>query len=278
MAVLKTLLGALCAVALAGPAVARQLPEGARYVSLGSSYAAGPSVGEPIAGEPKRCGRSSLSYSRVLAARLRLKLVDMSCSGATTAHLLEPWNELAPQLDAVTTDTRLVTITVGGNDVRFVGNLSAGACAVRKATGQEVSYCPTFKAPTEAEWQSLAAAMTRIGAEARRRAPGATVVFIDYPTIVPSRGTCVALGVSEEIADAAQATARRLSTLTAVAARQSGARFLAASAVTRGHDACAAEPWSEGATLRPGGVPMHPMILAHAAVAAALQHMLETRR
>lgn len=278
MAAMKTLLGTLCAVALAGPATARGTPEGARYVSLGSSYAAGPGVGEPVAGEPKRCGRSSLSYARVLAARLRLKLVDTSCSGATTAHVLGPWNELAAQLDSVTPDTRLVTITIGGNDMRFVGNLGAGACAVRKSAGLAVPSCPAFQAPSEAEWSSLAAAMTRIGKEARRRAPRAVIVFIDYPAIVPPQGTCVALGVSEDNAAHARATALRLSRLTAAAARQSGARFLAASALTKEHDACSSEPWSEGATLRPGGVPMHPAIPAHAAVAAALATMLEVAR
>jgi phospholipase/carboxylesterase len=39
-----------------------------------------------------------------------LDLTDASCSGATTQHLLAPWNELPAQLDALRPDTRLVTV------------------------------------------------------------------------------------------------------------------------------------------------------------------------
>lgn len=49
-----------------------------------------------------------------------LNLVDVSCGGATTAHILGAWSELAPQIDAVTSDTKLVTVTIGGNDLNYV--------------------------------------------------------------------------------------------------------------------------------------------------------------
>ena len=274
----KMSLAALCVLGLAGAALAEPLRPGARYVALGSSYAAGPGVGRLVGGEPARCARSTLSYARVLAARLKLDLVDASCSGATTAHVLGPWNELAPQINAVTPETRLVTITIGGNDVRFVGNLGAGACTVARAAGRPGPRCAAPRPATPEEWTALADAMVRIGREVRARAPHAQVIFVDYPTIVPPQGTCVALGVAENNAADARATARRLSQVTAMAARRSGARLLAASALTRGHDACAPEPWSLGATMRPGGVPMHPAIPAHAAIADALARMIGARR
>ena len=45
------------------------------------------------------------------------------------AHVLAPWNELPAQIDAVTPDTRLVTITIGGNDLNYIGNLfMVGRC------------------------------------------------------------------------------------------------------------------------------------------------------
>jgi len=242
---------------------------------MGSSYASGPGVGELVPGEPERCGRSSLSYSRVLARRLHLQLVDVTCNGATTAHLLGPWNELAPQLDAITPDTRLVTITIGGNDVRFSFNLFAGICAERGISPMPGIPCLTFTPATEAEWRTLASDMRRIGLEARRRAPQAVVVFVDYASPLPPRGTCPALGIPVAIADAERQAARRLARITAAAARQSGARLIAASALNRGHDACAPEPWSIGADQRPGGIPMHPAIPAHAAIAAAIEAMLK---
>ncbi|GGC13951.1 hypothetical protein GCM10011494_35940 [Novosphingobium endophyticum] len=36
--------------------------------------------------------------------------------GATTAHILGPWNELPAQIDALTDDTALVTVTIGVAD------------------------------------------------------------------------------------------------------------------------------------------------------------------
>lgn len=274
MGTLKTALAVLLAAALAAPLAARPLPEGARYVAMGSSYAAGPGVGDKVEDGPARCGRGTLSYSRVLAARLKLDLVDASCSGAVTAHVLGPWNELPAQLDALPADTRLVTITIGGNDVRFVTNLGAGACAVQKAAGLTPPYCPAFAPPTEAEWAALAGNMTQIAREIRRRAPRAQVVFVDYVTIAPPTGTCMALGVAEDNAAQARAVAARLAALTARVARANGARILAASRLTRDHSACAADPWSLGARMKPGGVPMHPAIPAHAAIAGALETML----
>ena len=55
-------------------------------------------------------------------------MVDVSCSGATTAHILKRWGGLPPQIDAVTPAARLVTVTIGGNDVGYVGGLMAASC------------------------------------------------------------------------------------------------------------------------------------------------------
>ena len=74
-------------------------PAGAKYVNMGSSFAAGPSI-MPAEIPTTRCGRSAQNYAHQLASRHNLSLVDVSCGGSTTAHLLGPWNELAPQLDA----------------------------------------------------------------------------------------------------------------------------------------------------------------------------------
>jgi len=276
MTVLRTLLALAGVIAFVGSAGARELPEGSRYVALGSSYAAGPGVGEPVPEAPPRCGRGSLSYSREVARRLKLDLLDASCSGATTANLLGPWNELAPQIEAVTSDARLVTITVGGNDVRFVGNLFAALCATSGAPA--MPNCPVYKAPTRAEWTRLAAAMTRIGREVHRRAPEALVVFVDYPEVVPPEGTCAALGVDDKAAAVARGTAQWLARITAQAARRSGSLLLEASALSRGHGACAAEPWMWGAAPPPGGVAMHTTAAGHAAIAEALARLVEEAR
>jgi lysophospholipase L1-like esterase len=108
----------------AGTAVATgssTLSPGARYVAIGSSYAAGFGI-RPLEPGSGACGRSEVDYPHLVAAKLRLQLDDVSCGGAVTANALDtPQGSTRPQIDAVTPQTRLVTLTIGGNDVNYVG-------------------------------------------------------------------------------------------------------------------------------------------------------------
>ena len=74
-------------------------PAGAHYVAMGSSFAAGPGVGTPAETPTDRCSRSAANYAQQLARKRNLHLTDVSCGGATTAHVLGPWNELPAQVD-----------------------------------------------------------------------------------------------------------------------------------------------------------------------------------
>lgn len=266
-------LGAPLAAEDRAPAPAPLLP-GEAYVALGSSYAAGPGVGPPAEG-PARCGRGSLAYPELVARRLSLTLVNATCSGSTTENILGPWAELPPQIDAVTAATRLVTITSGGNDVGFVRNLFAAACATMPLATRP-KQCPTLKRPTRTDWLGVEARLHQIVGEVRRRAPMARVVFVDYPAIVPEKGRCAALQGSAADLAASRAEAHRLAAITARVAQSEGADLLRASQITRRHTPCAADPWSYGTRAPTGGVPLHPRPPAHAAVADALIALLES--
>ena len=65
-----------------------ELNTGARYVALGSSFAAGPGPGWRAPGSPRRAGRSSANYAHLIAAHLGLELTDVTYSGATTRDIL----------------------------------------------------------------------------------------------------------------------------------------------------------------------------------------------
>ncbi|BBF71336.1 hypothetical protein SBA_ch1_35360 [Sphingomonas bisphenolicum] len=287
-ALLPILLVAGCATA-PGQSTAPTVPS-ARYVALGSSFAAGPGVTVSADNPATRCTRSKDNYAHQLARLRQLDLVDVSCGGATTAHLLGPWKELAPQLDALTPDTALVTITIGGNDVSYVGYLFVESCKGaedRPALAKAFAMCkamtarqPSFPAPavpTDADWSKLAADLDRIAAEARRRAPQARIVFVDYVTLLPSGAPCPQVPLSGQALATAQATADRLARLTASVAKHNGADVLRASTLSRGHDACAAQPWSNGFVARPGVdpfTPYHPNLAGMTAIATALDRML----
>jgi lysophospholipase L1-like esterase len=101
------------------------VPPGSRYVAMGSSFAAGPGIPGRAPGSPRRAGRSSGNYAHLVARALGLGLHDVTYSGATTSDVLSAAARGQPaQLAAVTPDTRLVTITAGGNDVGFLPRLT----------------------------------------------------------------------------------------------------------------------------------------------------------
>jgi lysophospholipase L1-like esterase len=273
----QPLCAALAAIALAGEAAAAPaaIPEGATYVALGSSFAAGPGIAAKAADSPERCNQSTDNYARQLARARKLKLVDRSCGGATTVDILHGGQfGLPPQLDGLTADTRLVTVTIGGNDVRYMADLGVAVCRHRAGA------CATpADFVLEQAFADTAANLRAIAAEVRRRSPQARLVFVDYVTILPPGLPCAALAISAEDAAALKARADRLARLTGEAAKAVGADLLQASELTRGHDACAAEPWAAGsvAPRSPpswGPVSFHPLAPAMTAIARALDERL----
>ncbi len=263
--------GAVALLALAAAAVTpARLPPGATYVALGSSYAAGARIGAPAPSAPVRCGQTVNNYPRLVAARLHLDLVDASCGGATTEHLLHAWDELPAQLDHLTPATRLVTVTIGGNDVHLVGDLARAEC--EPARDGEAARCGRPPAPTAAEWTRLERNLAAVARAVRRRAPRARLVFVDYLDMLPAR-PCASIPYDAAALERARATVRRLARLTAAAARRERATLLRAGALSRGHDSCSAEPYAVGRS--DTGASWHPTAAGHAAIAAALVRLLD---
>lgn len=265
-----------CATA---PAHGPGLAPGAKYVAMGSSFAAGPGIPDYYEATPAPCYRSTQNYAHQLAERLELALTDVSCSGATTAHLTGPRGNIPPQLDALTPDTKLVTITIGGNDLGYIGGLSAASCAgLQKETGVDGNCPPPMTLPAEKTFADLAARMDAIAKEVRVRAPEAQLVFVDYLAVLPEAGTCAATPLNEFDADGARYSARRLAEITRVVAGENGASVITASELSKGHDACSAVPWMHGYP-RPGapvsGAMYHPNVAGMTAVADALERLLQ---
>jgi len=73
------------------------------------------------------------------ASACSLSLVDVTCSGATTADVLRAGQFDQPaQLDAVSDETQLVTVTIGGNDVFYMANLIAISCGPDTSAARRV--------------------------------------------------------------------------------------------------------------------------------------------
>src|SRR6266498_3204448 len=158
---LSLLLGSVVTVALAVPAGAAPLAE--NYVALGDSYASGTGAGSY--GNCGSCLRSANAYAQLWAnANAPSSFVFVACSGAVTTDVLNN------QVGSITSDTSLVTISIGGNDAGFADvmtdcNLgSDSSCVSRNQEAQAYAR------------DELPARLDAVYTQIRDRAPSARVV------------------------------------------------------------------------------------------------------
>ncbi len=234
-----------------------------RYVALGSSMAAGPGIRPRATGAPWRSGRSARNYPHLLAERLNLELVDVTFSGATTAHVLaESQHGKPPQIAALDGSESLVTVTIGGNDVGYVPLLMAASLprAARRLPllGGRISEL-LDRGTRDRALAQVFDALCAVGGALRRRSADARILFVDYLTMLPPAGGPAA-PLSEADADLGRHVAATLQRLTADAAVATGCEIVRAAAASAQHHAWSTEPW----TTRPGvplpgrPAPLHP--------------------
>lgn len=258
---------------------ARRTPEGRPdYVALGSSFAAGAGLGKLEKGSPLLCARSLDGYPQQLARMRGLSIVDMSCGGAVTKHLVRGGQFMqGPQVRVIDATTRLVTITAGGNDIGYVGDLSMLA-ARNSDTVFGWLVRPFWKGPrVERDYAKLERELAETLDAIRRRAPGATVVVATYPTLLPATGTCARIGLTEAEADRMRAVGDRLAEVTRTTAARAGAVVVDMHVLGTAHDACSAEPWTNGWT-EVNGAPFHPTRLGAKATAEAISQAIDRLR
>jgi lysophospholipase L1-like esterase len=196
---------------------------------------------------------------------IRLSLVDMSCSGSTTEHILHGGQVfLGPQLAAIGAQTRLVTITSGGNDVSYIGDLIFAAGRAGQL-GKLLWKGP--KPVAERDFAKLTDNFRRIVQVIRQRAPKAITVLVSYPAVLPDAGDCASLGIGPDMADTGRQVAAQLREATRMAAETSGAIFVDMVAASAGHDVCSRDPWVNGAA-PDSGVAFHPNQAGAQAMAA----------
>ncbi|WP_052745504.1 SGNH/GDSL hydrolase family protein [Allosalinactinospora lopnorensis] len=254
-----------------------------RYVALGDSFTAGPFV-SPSGEGPLMCLRSGNNYPNVVAEALGVgEFHDASCAMARTEHMTEPQSlgfgvDNPAQFDALSEDTTLVTLGIGGNDFGFTEILLR--CAVLSATDPQGSPCRNHYAGEDGDelrerlpevGEKVAAVLNGI----RDRSPDATIAVVGYLQILPEHEGCwprvpLAAGDTRYL-DAAQSA---LNAEIEKRAAGAGAHFV--DVFERGHDICADSPdrWVEGIFPDKPAAPVHPnetgMAEAGARVSTAL--------
>ncbi|UFS60796.1 SGNH/GDSL hydrolase family protein [Subtercola endophyticus] len=174
---------------------------GLNYVALGDSYSSGlgvdPQTDQPAAG----CGQSSNNYPHQLAAALDLNLTDVTCAGATANNITTQnqtvtdgtrTTSVPPQITALSASTDIVTLTVGGNNLKFTQ--VAGACAAATAAGPLLlepaqNNCKSFLGPQiTASFADIQTALAQTYEAVKASAPNAKIFVLGYPTIAPAFG------------------------------------------------------------------------------------------
>lgn len=250
------------------------VPEFDRYVALGDSYTSAPYVGNTDLAQG--CLRSAANYPRLFAAQHEIgELVDVSCAGATTRDLgagQHPFHgevQVPPQFAALTRDTDLVTVGIGGNDQDLFGQVAA-ACT-RGAPSGRMSCAQAAATDVRPIGDNVEAALR----EVRRLAPDAAVVLVGYPRILEGRRCPSRLPVAPDGVAALTGLSQRLDAQLRRAARAAGVDYLDVYAASEGHGVCSAQPWVNGAHSAPGrAAALHPFAVEQQAVADLLARAL----
>ena len=250
---------------------AKQTPAGnPEYVALGSSFAAGAGLGPLEGGSPLLCARSVNGYPQQLARALRLSIVDMSCGGAKTRHLLSGGQFFqGPQIRTIGSQTRLVTITVGGNDIGYISDLSLLAARHSDtAWGWLVRRVWSGPVPVkDRNWAKLEDEMLATIRTIHEQAPRAHVVVATYPTILPATGSCERVVVTDVEAEIVRQVGDRFAETAGSAAAKGGAILIDMHQLGAAHSACSAAPWTSGYS---GIAPFHPTLAGARATAQAI--------
>ena len=258
-----------------------------RFVALGDSYTAAPYV--YLTDVANGCLRSNGNYPALLAQRLGVaKHVDVSCSGATSKDLFGrqgtfQQQTVPPQLAAVTRDTDLVTLGIGGNDFGLFGSL-VGTCPISGPQGRIFAPSDGVRCgqvdlrKASADVRRIGALITRDLRAIHRKAPEATVVLVGYPRILdPSRSCPKVLPVAPRDTIALDAVTRSLSRQMRAAADRTGSVFVDLYAASKGHDVCAGkDAWVNGVrTDTSRAAALHPFAEEQRAAAGLIVHALE---
>lgn len=252
-----------------------------KYVSLGSSYAAGPGVGLPDS-ESGKCARSLSNYAHQVASHRHLDLVDVSCSGATTDNILYHGQYgFPPQIEALDMNTQLVSVLVGGNDINYIGNLLGLSCLSTGGTNCHVE--PSDE--VQKRLDKLPSKLDQVIAEIRRRSPSAKIILLGYLPAIPiqKNGSCAQLPISNNDIDSMRNIAIDLAQVIGAAAKRNNTGIVRSSLIGTQHDVCSSEPFVTGYNPEKNinwqfSVQYHPTLIGMNNIATALDSEIEKQK
>jgi lysophospholipase L1-like esterase len=287
LAVMAAILLTLTACQESEPAVPKVNPHVdpakiTQYVAMGDSFTSGPGI-SPNQKDSGVCLRSERNYPHQIAKDLGVgELKDVSCAGASTEHVTQDIPVQDPrvstvkaQVDAVSSATRLVTISIGYNNDQLAAKLS-GVCL--SGPQAKAKNCQEFVDESMPEMlDSQRDEVVTVLKLIRRKARHATVVLVGYLPILPTRDSCPTSGSDPGVQSGMFDAESAIEDTLRAAANEAGTEFVSMRRAAVGHGVCDGDAaWVNGGKAREGdGVVFHPRASGMAAVAAAIEDHLE---
>ncbi|MGV9821722.1 SGNH/GDSL hydrolase family protein [Nocardia xishanensis] len=256
-------------------APAQAAPSLSPYVAMGDSYSAGAGIVPVDPTVTPLCARSTLNYPNLVADALGVQsFTDVTCSDADTQDFYEKqYPSVIPQLDAVSKDTKLVTLTIGGNNndtlVKVISAcISAGTGTAGFGNPCETIYGDQF---TNDILNKTYPAVKKALNDIHAKAPSAKVAIVEYPQVMPADNSNCFLTMPIAKGDVAYIN-KIEGTLNGVverAAAETGTTFVSMQS-SIGHDSCKpiGTRWVEPALWGTNFVPIHPNALGMQKMAA----------
>ena len=246
----------------------------AKWVGLGDSFAAGPLIPNQSL-SPLGCLRSSRNFARLAAAQEGHALTDVSCSGARTTHMTAPQSTSAgtnpPQLDAVTADTGIVSLQIGGNDIGYTEILQN--CVTYNPFGRPCQnrYNPGGNDEIKARIDATAPKVAAVIQGIRAKAPSARILVVNYAAILPDSGSGCWPQVPLAYSDVPylRTKQKQLNSMLAQQAAGNGAIYVDDYTASIGRDACrgSGTRWVEPLVPGNAAAPFHPNARGMAGIA-----------
>lgn len=170
-------------------------PQTAEYVALGDSYTAAPQLEKQLAvSTPLSCTQSSSNYPHLTAAAIDpASFTDVSCGGAVTLNVKNPqWTPggtNAAQGDALSPETKLVTVGLGGNDADILTLFFSCAGTSTKQSNCREKFESDGVDRFSQEVQTTRPLIEAMLAQISKRAPNAKIFVVGYPQVTPSDGS-----------------------------------------------------------------------------------------
>ncbi|POH58878.1 SGNH/GDSL hydrolase family protein [Arthrobacter glacialis] len=202
------------------PATAQSAPP-VNYTVMGDSYSAGTGGGAEVL----PCLQSPNGYGNAYAAATGKVMLNLACYGAKTEDVQ------TYQVPLIPTTTKLVTLTVGGNDIG-TGDVSAACLAA-----PESAVCTAALKASLQKLTLLPGKIKLLVKAIKAKVPSAKIAFVGYPRLFEP-GNMAQLGYPADQVKTAKlmnGAADLLNTTLAISALSNGARYVPVAWAFAGH-------------------------------------------